>query len=254
MSTSTEHYHLPLYIQGYSVVTTPSRDRRISEFQKDCMVRAVNTAWDLGSHHITRPLATLLAPTSSVYTNDLTPAAVAHLNRNARYSFAWFKARDAMKASPAPPPSQARYAVAFAIVTEAPYSGLALSSMLLRFQEMFVREGNYKRFEMVDLCYMLTPRAAYGVMFFNKDFDHAYYYAKKRCDDRDDLHYAKQGLSGAITSVWNADHTTFVSSDLNGLQSHVEKYWGLTKYVTTLQFFCDSFTDQIGFRRFLLPG
>ncbi|TEB18785.1 hypothetical protein FA13DRAFT_1803069 [Coprinellus micaceus] len=235
MSTSTENYHLPLYIQGYSVVTTPLRDRRISEFQKDCMVRAVNTAWDLGSHHITRPLTTLLAPMSSVYTNDLTPAAVVHLNRNAKYSFAWFKAKDAMKASPAPPPSQARYAVAFAIVTESPYSGLALASMLLRFQEMFVREGNYKRFEMVDLCYMLTAESAYGVMFFNKDFDHAYSYAKKRCDDRDDLHYAKLGPSGAITSVWNTDHTSFVSSDLNGFQPHVEKYWELTK-------------------RFLLPG
>ena len=85
---------------------------------------------------------------------------------------------------------------------------MAVAFMLLRFQELFVQEGNHKRFDMVDLCYMLAADDAYGVMFFDKDFDQGFQFAETPSGDFNDLcQWCARTPSCSIVSVWNAVST-----------------------------------------------
>lgn len=158
-----------------------------------------------------------------MYSKELNQHSIKHIKETAQYTFVWFKRPQFFGAAY---PRDAEYAVAFTIITRPPYTALALAFLLLRFSETWVAEGEYRRFEMVDLCFHLKETVVYGVMFFNQDFADAYAKTGARANNIDDLQYGTIGPLQAPVSTWNKN---IVDTADFKLPAHVNEHLKLAR-------------------------
>ncbi|KAF8180461.1 hypothetical protein K438DRAFT_1536815, partial [Mycena galopus ATCC 62051] len=130
----------------------------------------VNSTWDNGIAPGMEVLPSLIAPNSSVYRTNYTLANVRHV-KNTRILFVWMKASEIMASNN---PTNARYAVGFAIHSEAPFHVMDLAYMLLRFQDYHIRDCDYRTFNLISLSYHITSAITYGLLLYDKHLAHAH--------------------------------------------------------------------------------
>lgn len=66
------------------------------------------------------------------------------------------------------------FAVAFAIRSAPTFHLLDLSWLLLRFQDRYIREGDYNRFNLLNLSYRIGIRGTYGLLIYDSGLQGVY--------------------------------------------------------------------------------
>nr|GAT44686.1 predicted protein [Mycena chlorophos] len=102
------------------------------------LLRVVNLIWELDVEYGMRRIPRLIAPNSEIYALDPTTTTLRAI-KTTSILFLWFRAADVMQFRV----RGARYAVAFAILSDPPYHLLDLAWMLCRFQELYITENGH---------------------------------------------------------------------------------------------------------------
>ncbi|KAJ7053034.1 hypothetical protein C8F01DRAFT_1168712, partial [Mycena amicta] len=66
------------------------------------------------------------------------------------------------------------YAVAFAFHNAPDIHLLDLAWVLLRFQDLYIRESDYSRFDLVNISYRIGTQATYGLLIYDSGLAAAY--------------------------------------------------------------------------------
>ena len=109
-------------------------------------------------------------PNSTVYRTDRLLATIRHA-KDISILFIWMKAADIMLSNN---PKYARYAVGFFIPSDTPFQVTDLAFMLLRFQDLYIRDSDYQRFNLISLSYHISIGGTYGLLLYDKNLSHAY--------------------------------------------------------------------------------
>ncbi|KAJ7815090.1 hypothetical protein B0H14DRAFT_3476497 [Mycena olivaceomarginata] len=130
---------LAVSVEGPDVLhSTPDTRKNI--------VSIVNSMWDTG---IAAGMETIIAPNSTVYCTDCRLATVHHA-KNISILFIWMKAVDIISSNR---PKSAWYVVGFFIASDSPFRVTDLAFVLLRFQDLHIRDCDYQRFNLISLSY-----------------------------------------------------------------------------------------------------
>ncbi|RXW16143.1 hypothetical protein EST38_g9714 [Candolleomyces aberdarensis] len=161
-----EDHLLPLYVKRETDPPAP-RDVGVdyvsSVAKSEAIVRIVNTVRDVGLENLITALSRLITPLTVIYETIKTPEATRVLTgMGTQYYMVWMKASE-LVSFPIP---NAKYAIAFTIDIAYPFQALGLAYLLLRFSEKYTFRGK-DDFQMVNLCYKLTPRGVYGALFYD---------------------------------------------------------------------------------------
>ncbi|KAJ2912292.1 hypothetical protein MD484_g8120, partial [Candolleomyces efflorescens] len=160
---------LPLYRNRETDTPSP-RDVGVdyvsSVAKYEAIVRIVNTVREVGLNDLVNALSRLITPLSDIYETAMTPFAT-HVIQDPDTMFCqvWMEAEE-LTATPIP---GAKYAIAFTIGECDPFHALALAYLLLNFSEKHALRGK-DNFQLVNLCYKLTPTGVYGALFYDANF------------------------------------------------------------------------------------
>jgi hypothetical protein len=138
-------------------------------------------------------------PNSTVYRTDCHLTTVRHAN-DISILFFWMKAIDIVASNR---PKSARYAVGFFIASDSPFKVTDPTYMLLRFQDLHIRDFDYQRFNLISLSYHICVDGTGGLLLYDNNSSHAYQKA---------LHLARQNPGkfksprfGHLISTWPPD-------------------------------------------------
>ncbi|KAJ7816335.1 hypothetical protein B0H13DRAFT_1474487, partial [Mycena leptocephala] len=109
-------------------------------------------------------------PNSTVYRTDCLLGTICHA-MNIPILFIWMKAADIMLSNN---PKYAWYAVGFFIPSDTPFQVMDLAFMLLRFQDLHIRDSDYQRFNLILLSYHISIDGTCGLLLYDKNLSHAY--------------------------------------------------------------------------------
>ncbi|KAJ7300465.1 hypothetical protein DFH08DRAFT_999697, partial [Mycena albidolilacea] len=143
------------------------------------IISIVNSMWDTGIAAGMETLPSIIAPNSTVYRTDCHLTTVRHA-KNISILFIWMKATDIIASNR---PKSARYAVGFFIASDSPFQVTDLAYMLLRFQDLHIRDCDYQRFNLISLSYHICVDGTRGLLLYDNNLSHAY---------RKALHMARQ--------------------------------------------------------------
>ncbi|KAJ7200396.1 hypothetical protein GGX14DRAFT_321368, partial [Mycena pura] len=142
---------------------------------RDQILALVNSTWDTGIAIGMQNLPSIIAPGSTIYCTDAKLATVRHV-KNTAVLFIWMKISDAQLFTV---PKSARYAVAFFVPSEAPFHVADLAFLLLRFQDFYIRDSDYERFNLISLSYHLGVGGTHGLLLYDNNLCHAFKKARK---------------------------------------------------------------------------
>lgn len=125
-------------------------------------------------------------------------------------------------------PRRPKIAIVFNIRTQRPFHSLALAYMLLRFSEQYTKESQYKRFDLVDLCYEFTDSGVHGALFYDTGLRHAYRLIGERASDMSDVQHAIYGDTDYTVSTWSEDLYQIAEYDIEGM---MEPHFKRVQYV-----------------------
>lgn len=66
------------------------------------------------------------------------------------------------------------YAIAFAFISSPGHHILDLAWLLTRFQDLYTREGDYQRFTLLNIAYVISSRITCGLLLFDAGLHTAY--------------------------------------------------------------------------------
>lgn len=163
--------------------------------------------------------ANLSKPNSTVYRTDCHLTTVRHA-KNISILFIWMKAADIIASNH---PKSARYAVGFFIASDSPFQVTDLAYMLLRFQDLHIRDCDYQRFNLISLSYHICGDGTRGLLLYDNNLSHAY---------RKVLHLARQNPGkfkslrfGHLISTWPLDSesaTVKTSKNISELMTKIQ--------------------------------
>ncbi|KAJ7051594.1 hypothetical protein C8F01DRAFT_1237057, partial [Mycena amicta] len=142
------HYLLfrPLAHRNQRLLNVPSEGPMVAHLpasKRSEIIRIVNDTWDIGIEYGMRRIPRILAPGNVNYCTNITADTIRHA-KDTPVDFVWLKSADVLPFRI----KGAVFAVAFAIRSAPTFHLLDLSWLLLRFQDRYIREGDYNRFNL----------------------------------------------------------------------------------------------------------
>ncbi|KAJ7934419.1 hypothetical protein B0H13DRAFT_1478022, partial [Mycena leptocephala] len=144
-------------------------------------------------------LPSVIAPNSTVYRTNCVLATIRHA-KNISILFVWMKALDIMVSNNR---KSARYAVEFFIPSDTPFQVTDLAYMLLRFQDLHIRDCDYQRFNLISRSYHIGVGGTSGLLLYDNNLSHAYRKATHLA--REDPAKFKSSRFGHPISTWPPD-------------------------------------------------
>ncbi|KAJ6625725.1 hypothetical protein B0H10DRAFT_1731519, partial [Mycena sp. CBHHK59/15] len=137
-------------------------------------------------------------PNSSVYRTDRSLATVRHVI-NTPILLIWMRAIDIIETNL----KRSKYAVAFFIPSVDGFHIVDLAFLLLRFQDFYIRDCDYHRFDMTSLSYQIEPHGTFGLLLYDQRLRHAYHKAKQLA--RQNPSKFRSAQFGHPVSIWPPD-------------------------------------------------
>ncbi|KAK7027609.1 ATP-dependent DNA helicase [Favolaschia claudopus] len=145
---------------------------------RDEILAVVNSAWDTGIAVGMANLPALIAPGSTQYRLDSELLTIRHVKQTP-ILLIWMKTSQFNLHRKF---KLARFAVAFYIPSIEPYHVVDLAYFLLRFQDFFIRDCDYVRFNLVCISYRLEIGGTFGLLLYDQNLASAFAKATLRAN------------------------------------------------------------------------
>ncbi|KIJ96815.1 hypothetical protein K443DRAFT_134034 [Laccaria amethystina LaAM-08-1] len=159
------------------------------------IISTVNNVWDVGIAASLASLAALITPNTTIHRTDIQYDAVQYVT-SSQPIFVWvetpFILRRNLHRSP--------FAIIFSVDCLPPFHSLTLAFHILRFMDIYIREGDYRCFQLLALTYCFTHTSVYGVLFFDHRLAFVFNQAHVRAESRSHSHRFSHSLH-PITTV-----------------------------------------------------
>ncbi|EDR08115.1 uncharacterized protein LACBIDRAFT_297816 [Laccaria bicolor S238N-H82] len=192
-----------LYTQTPDIIVLPPSARHE-------IISTVNNVWDIGIAASLASLAALITPNTAIHRTDIQYDAVQNVT-SSQPIFVWVETPFILQRHLYRSP----FAVIFSVDCLPPFHSLTLAFLILRFMDIYIREGDYRRFQLLALTYCFTHTSVYGVLFFDHRLAFVFNMAHVCAESRSDCHRFSHSLH-PITSVPGQSVSLDFVSDLIG--------------------------------------